>query len=412
VKQGYLSEYFEAVAIKRLSAVEIAPASSHQHELNGTAALKSVLGVTGSGDPRRFITRFVWAGAEGESRSTHGHATWYDSRRNHPKRSEYRLYYPTTVMSELAREGDTLFVALRADGTMMMIIAAADSTVEQKLRWLFDAGQNQGNLFTSHIVSEEAELDFPVRMVLDELGIDIEEPEADQLDRWLDNFNGNISDTAVFSEFARSTLPEISVHDDPDATLVAWFDQEERLFRRLERHQISKRLSAAVVNDRETDNTGFLFASKSVQDSRKSRASHAFENHIAAVFDAHEIRYVRGLSIENSTWPNFLFPGIEEYNNRRFPETSLTTLDAITSCKDRWQLVPGRAKRIPVKHLLTIEPSISEHQTTEMNAQALQLVVPSEVAKTYLPSQQSWLINVSNFIDLLRQRDRAKMYLI
>lgn len=35
VKQGYLSQYFDGVAVKQLSAVEADVARSHQHEYNG-----------------------------------------------------------------------------------------------------------------------------------------------------------------------------------------------------------------------------------------------------------------------------------------------------------------------------------------------------------------------------------------
>lgn len=44
MKQGYLSQYFKGIAVKRLSAVEVHPEKSHQHEFNGVGALAKVLG--------------------------------------------------------------------------------------------------------------------------------------------------------------------------------------------------------------------------------------------------------------------------------------------------------------------------------------------------------------------------------
>ena len=35
MKQGLLSEYFDGIAVKRLSAVEADPLKSHQHEFAG-----------------------------------------------------------------------------------------------------------------------------------------------------------------------------------------------------------------------------------------------------------------------------------------------------------------------------------------------------------------------------------------
>lgn len=403
MQQGYLRDYFEAVAVKRLSAVEIEPASSNQHELNGTAALKTVLG-EGTGERKEFSTRFLWMGAEGEVLSADGSVTWYDARLSHPTRSEYRLYYPTTIMTDLADVGDSLFVARRADSTLMMIVAVADTTVEQQLRWLFDLQDSQEGVFRSQEVSAYAELDFSVRIILDELGIDIEEPEADHLDRILGVFNGVMPTTALFSEFARSTVADVCPREDPDAALVAWLNQEEKLFRRMERHRIMGRLSAGFTDNGDVDVEGFLAFSLSVQNSRKSRAGHAFENHVAAVFNAQGIRFAHGACTENRSRPDFLFPGIVEYRDQAFPTTALTMLGVKTTCKDRWRQVLAEAKRIPLKHLLTIQPAISENQTSEMRAQHLQLVVPSTVGKTYLPSQQSWLMNVSEFVALVRER--------
>lgn len=44
MKRGYLSEYFEGVAVKRLAAVEIDPSRSHQHEFNTTSEMLNFLG--------------------------------------------------------------------------------------------------------------------------------------------------------------------------------------------------------------------------------------------------------------------------------------------------------------------------------------------------------------------------------
>lgn len=403
MKQGYLSDYFEAVAVKRLKPVEVDFKTSNQHEFNGTVALKRVLG-KGTGEAQVFPTRFLWVGSEGEVQSEDSTATWYDSRLENPERSEYRLYYPTTIVSLLAAAGDSLFIALRADGTLMVIVAVAGSTVEQQLRWLFDLKYDDDDKFSSQTISQQAQLDFPVRIVLDELGIDIEEPEADRFDQLLEVFNGVMPSTALFSEFARSTVPEVQASDDPDAALVAWMDQEEKLFRRMERHRISDRLSSGFVDNGEVDVEGFLSFSLSVQNSRKSRAGQAFEHHIAAVFEEYAVKYERGKRTENRSKPDFLFPGVFEYHDKSFPAAGLTMLGAKTTCKDRWRQVLTEAERIPNKHLLTVEPAISVNQTDEMKSQGLQLVVPARVAQTYLPSQRSWLMDVAEFITLVQGR--------
>ena len=58
-------------------------------------------------------------------------------------------------------------------------------------------------------------------------------------------------------------------------------------------------------------------------------------------------------------------------------------LGAKSTCKDRWRQVLSEAQRIPNKHLLTLEPGISENQTDEMQAKRLQLILPAQLHATY-----------------------------
>lgn len=44
MKQGYLSQYFNGIAFKYLSAVEIDPKRSNQHEFHGDQNLRILLG--------------------------------------------------------------------------------------------------------------------------------------------------------------------------------------------------------------------------------------------------------------------------------------------------------------------------------------------------------------------------------
>ncbi len=56
---------------------------------------------------------------------------------------------------------------------------------------------------------------------------------------------------------------------------------------------------------------------------------------------------------------------------------------AKSSCKDQWRHVLAEAEKIPKKHLLTLEPGISEHQTEQMSASQLQLIVPDAIQDSY-----------------------------
>lgn len=54
--------------------------------------------------------------------------------------------------------------------------------------------------------------------------------------------------------------------------------------------------------------------------------------------------------------------------------------------------------------MLTLEPGISENQTDEMQAKQLRLVVPRRLHGTFRPAQKGWLMDVSDFISVVRSR--------
>ena len=58
MKRGYLSDYFEGVAVKRLSAVEADVIRSNQHEFNGVEGLKNILGEPSG--KMRFTAKFLY----------------------------------------------------------------------------------------------------------------------------------------------------------------------------------------------------------------------------------------------------------------------------------------------------------------------------------------------------------------
>lgn len=79
-------------------------------------------------------------------------------------------------------------------------------------------------------------------------------------------------------------------------------------------------------------------------------------------------------------------------------------LGAKTTCKDRWRQVLSEAQRIPTKHLITLEPSISEAQTEEMRNHCLQLVIPQSIFPTFSAQQQTQLMSLSGFIALIKSK--------
>lgn len=401
MKRGYLSEYFEGVAVKRLSAVEVHPERSNQHEFDGVQGLKQILGE--SKGKQKFDAKFIYlSDSDAEPVVSDGFLTWYDARERHPTRSEYRLYFPTTAVSQCAAEGDLLVIGKRPGGGMLVIVAEQGSTIERQIQWLFGFSDltHPGFSVKSEIETDQARLEFASRFILEMLGIEIEDRDEAWLDTMLEKFGGTFPGTRVFSGFARVSLAGISAGDDPDSVLIAWMEREEVLFRTLERHLLAERLQKGFGGDVE----GFLDLSLSVQNRRKARAGSALENHLEAIFIEQGIRYSRGQATENRSKPDFVFPGIDQYHDPVFPSARLTMLGAKATCKDRWRQVLAEADRIPDKHLLTLEPGISENQTAEMQSKHLHLVVPEGIHDSYTQQQRQWLLRVSDFIGLVRSR--------
>jgi hypothetical protein len=403
MKQGYLSQYFKGVAAKNLSAVEADTATSHQHEFNGVAPLRGLFGT----EKKTFRATFIYLNDNDDDPPVdNGFLTWYDARENHPTRSEFRMYFPTTVVSMCASAGDELFIGLRPDDTVLVIIAESNTTISNQLKWLFgiDDTAHPGFSVREELESEQDRIAFASRFILEQLGIEIAVNATTYLDDMLQRFGGNFPSTREFSSYARSTLPNLSPSEDPDVVLINWMEREEILFRTLEKHLIADFLSGGFDGD--VDN--FMQFSLSVQNRRKSRVGMALENHTEQLFIAHGIRYDRTKVTEGNSKPDFVFPGIDEYHDASFDSRLLTMLGVKSTCKDRWRQVLAEAKRIPNKHLLTLEAAISSNQTNEMVDNHLQLIVPKAIHDTYSVEQQSWLMSVSDFLMLLHSRDERR----
>jgi len=402
MRRGMLSDLFTGVVAKKLTLVETITEKSNQHEFQGTRPLRRLLG---EDDRRGIPTRFIWISGEQEALAEEGFMSWSNVRKGKPRAAEYHLYYSGNTVTELMQPGDMLFLALRQDGSVLVVITPP-GTLQNQLVWLFGIQEQPELGFTFQEIAgnNNAELDFAARYILDELGIEPAEPEADQLDGLIEKFGLVFPTTRIFSELARSSLPEVSAADDPDRALIDWMDREEQLFRRLERRIVAARIGGGFHAPDGADVDGFLSFSLSVQNRRKARAGQALENHMEAVFRAQGIRYVRGAETENRNKPDFLFPGQQEYRDPAFPAARLTMLGAKSTLKDRWRQVLSEAVRIEEKHLLTLEPGVSENQTDEMQAKRLQLVVPRRLHTTYRPTQQAWLMDVSGFLAVVRAR--------
>src|SRR4051812_30447897 len=110
MKRGYLSEYFIGVAAKTLAATEVDPNTSRGHEYQGVDAFREFLGSPET--KKKIDVTYIRLEDDELPLRLELDGTWYNSRKNQPRREpEYRLYYPAAAEEVVrkARAGDTLF---------------------------------------------------------------------------------------------------------------------------------------------------------------------------------------------------------------------------------------------------------------------------------------------------------------
>jgi len=320
MKRGYLSQYFEGVAVKRLSAVEIDAGRSNQHEFNGSKEMRRLFG-----EPVgkvHFAARFLYlCDADDEPVMDEADLTWYDAREKARlergvMRQEYRLYFPSvTPLSQCAAEGDLLFVAKRTEGSVLVIVAEKDTNIERQLLWLFGFSEQIHPQFSirSELETRQDRLGFVARVVLEQIGITAQEQASDYLEQMLAQFGATYPTSDLFSAFARNTLPDISSLDAPDEALLAWMEWEEILYRTLEQYLLCERLQEIGLADIKDANPVISTVQSTLQ-RRRSRAGLALENHMEQIFREHAIAYTRGGITEGRLKPDFIFPGIAHYH--------------------------------------------------------------------------------------------------
>ena len=397
-----LSNYFTGVGVKRLSQVEISPDSSNQHEFNGINEFRYIFG----SERKKFTAKFIYlSDDEDKLIESDGFLTWYDARENHPSRTEFRLYYSSNEVLTEAKVNDLIAVGQTGRDNLAIIVAPQNSTSEKQLLWLFGMEEVANKFVIKDFTQDKKDIGFAGRYILSTLGMEPEEIAPDFLEELLKRYGNKFPTTKEFSEYARSTVKDVSPVEAPDETLMAWLEREELLFKTLERVIVKEQLIKGFGEDG-TDVDEFIKLSLSIQNRRKSRAGFSFENNLAILFSLNKIHYSHGAVTERNNKPDFVFPGIKYYHDDTFNANLLTMLGLKTTAKDRWRQVLSEAAKIPNKHLITLEPAISRNQTEEMIANNLQLVIPRPLFATYSSVQQKRLLTVKDFIYMIEGKQK------
>ena len=392
MRKGFLSQYFIGSAIKTLTAVEANSLVSNQHEFNATSKMIEFFGR----DNRKFPATLLYlTDAEDETIAAKSELTWYDARRKQAHRAaEYRLYFRTTPVSDAMHEEDSIVVALRPNGEVLVVVARQGSTSANQLAWLFGTAGKSFNA-KDYSTRDDTHLSFAGEQIVEAMGVLEIEQHIVPLEEILQLFGGGYPPGRTFSEYARSIVPADAVAD-PDGALETWYRKEAALFQALERHLVDEWIKSGIA-----DAESFIEFARSVLNRRMSRAGNALEYHLEQIFRDNGLRFSMREITEGKSRPDFVFPHIDQYRNPDYSEKLLKMLAVKHSCKDRWRQILVEAGRVDRKHLFTLEPAISADQTTEMRTHGVQLVLPQGIHGTYQPAQQAWLLNLAEFIEII-----------
>lgn len=176
-----------------------------------------------------------------------------------------------------------------------------------------------------------------------------------------------------------------------DKQLVLLMQLEHDLFRMLER-KICKVETTRLFKDVDD----FIRTASSIMNRRKSRAGKSLENHMAFLLSNCGVPFESQPRIDGE--PDIVVPSADAYLDPSFPLERLIVMGLKTTCKDRWRQVLSEGKRVPTKHLLTMQQGISDNQLKQMHSSNVKLVVPKEIHCKYPASHRAMLLSIEEFI--------------
>lgn len=142
----------------------------------------------------------------------------------------------------------------------------------------------------------------------------------------------------------------------------------------------------------------FIETANSILQRRKTRAGRSLENHVGYVLEQAGLPFEARPVIEGNKQPDILIPSKSAYDDPAFPANKLFMVGVKRTCKDRWRQVLNEADRIQTKHILTLQPGISENQLREMESANVRLIVPEKLHKEYPKSFRPQLLSLEGFV--------------
>jgi hypothetical protein len=395
------------IAYKRLSAVEVDPDSSHQHEFHADALRRQL----GFGDERvSGNLRLAIYGSDevGDAISTRGTFTLYDARQAHATRTEWRLYYSIPEL-EAAQPGDLLVLFREPDDFLSGIVARPGSVVEAQLVRLLEAGapidpgrfrfrdspvlapDDAASMREAMAPTPATPMDYPnaVADLIAGLAVRGEMPTTLEM--------AELAAMAVSREHG-DLVPDLAVYHGLQGETDIFFALEDRVYSpRLAQLQASRADLAEV--------SSFILG---LVQSRRSRRGQSLQNHFARLLRLEGIPHAAQCETEPGERPDFVFPGCAEYHDRAFPSARLQMVACKSTARERWRQVLNEAVRIPEKHLLTVDGGLTLATVAAMRSAAISVFMPSPIITSRYPSDAWDIGTVGELIERLHATAGAR----
>lgn len=392
------------IAVKRLSAVETDPARSNQHEFHATR-LRRELELP---DERRsgVLSTLIFH-ADGELPILdESPFTLYDSREGNPSRAaEWRLFYSSRVIPELAQEGDLLLL-YRHGEDLRALVGRPGTRVERDVLEALSLGDDA-------VRTQFSYLDVPspdereAREVAGQLTLPI---AADTRYEVTDHAlfrravgEGRVPTTAEMADAAAEiALGRGSQIADPDAYLYGALAAETDLYYAIEDRVQQTRLTELLADG--PDLTDVIDFAMSIQQSRRSRRGQSLQNHFAVILRAERIPFTAQCMTEGGETPDFVTPGCREYHEPAYPDGRLRMVACKSTAKERWRQILHEAARIPEKYLLTVDPGLTDSTIEAMLRARVVPFLPHPLVQTSYSNRtiSRSLASVKELIRLLR----------
>ena len=353
------------VFMKRLAAVEIDPARSNQHEFNA-GRLRQELGL--KGDPCQGAVEFLFYNADdAEPAIVTESYTLYDARRNHPSRTEWRMYYTNRGVAAHAR-ADDLMLLFRIDSKthdLVALVLRRGTSLEREL--VRQLASRESEQLIEDLFVDSAIIDANTRRILlkvlrrtvPEGTLKVYPFTSHALFRQAVT-KDEMPPTAAMADAALGVLADLEVTEhDPDDFIHLALAAETALFMTIEEKLGNMRLAELYLRTGPDFLATMKFA-MSYQQSRKSRRGRSLENHFRSLLARLRIPHGYQCTTESGKKPDFIFPSCAAYHDPAYPSHSLRVVGCKTKVRERHVQWLGEAARIPLKYALCVDEELTD----------------------------------------------------